>query len=348
MGCRGIGPGRRTPSWRCCAGIRPTACPVCRASVRRRRPPCWPSTVRWSGSWPPRTIQNPRWQRVYGRSCWPQPTTSRRPARWCAWPPTRRSRCRRPPTLYRWWQPTRSGPPSWRPSWVSGRRSAGCRRRSTRCPPERAIRLLWSADLVGALVVLEGHRHPLWGAVDADVAVERAALFDDGVLAVVALDVLDVLGAVAVRLVAEDLLHTGLRLVDVQFGGDEKPGLPETEHQHHRDEQEGDRAGHAADQRHRAFLAWLLIRRVLLRVLAGLTVLTGLAVLARLAGLPVLARLRVLPRLGVLTVLAGLGVLGWLGVVGGRGTELARLSVAGLLGVLLRVRLLGRLLVLRV
>ncbi len=37
------------------------------------------------------------------------------------------------------------------------------------------------ADLVGALVVLEGHRHVLLGAVDADVAVEGAALLDDGV-----------------------------------------------------------------------------------------------------------------------------------------------------------------------
>ena len=48
IACRRIGPGRPTPSSRCCAAIRPTACRVCRASARRRRPPCWRSTVRWS------------------------------------------------------------------------------------------------------------------------------------------------------------------------------------------------------------------------------------------------------------------------------------------------------------
>ena len=159
--------------------------------------------------------------------------------------------------------------------------------------------LLRPADLVGALVVLEGHRHVLLGAVDADVAVEGAALLDGGVLAVVALDVFDVLRAVAVGLVAEDLLHAGLRLVDVQLGGDEEPGLPETEHQHDRDEQKGDRADHAADQCDRTLLARLLVARVLLRVLAGLPVLAWLG-LAVLAGLAILARLAVLTRLAVL------------------------------------------------
>ena len=32
MACRRIGPDRRTPNWRCCAAIRPTAYRVCRAS----------------------------------------------------------------------------------------------------------------------------------------------------------------------------------------------------------------------------------------------------------------------------------------------------------------------------
>src|SRR5208337_3500860 len=79
-------------------------------------------------------------------------------------------------------------------------------------PPQagerRAIRLLRPTDLVGALVVLESHRHVLRGTVDADVTVERGALFDGGILAMVALDVFDVLGAIPIGFVAEDLLHT--------------------------------------------------------------------------------------------------------------------------------------------
>src|ERR1700739_3953417 len=147
---------------------------------------------------------------------------------------------------YRWPPLTRNAPPCWRPNWASARRTAVCRRRATRCPRDELLR---PSHLVGALVVLEGHRHVLLGAVDADAAVEGATLLDGGVLAGVAGDVFDVPRAVPVGLVGEDLLHAGLRLVDVQFGGDEQPGLPEAEHQHDRDEQKGDRAGDAADQR---------------------------------------------------------------------------------------------------
>ena len=120
--------------------------------------------------------------------------------------------------------------------------------------------------------------------------------FTMGSVPLLHLTFLDVLGAVAVGLVGQDLLHAGLRLVDVQLGGDEEPGLPETEHQHDRDDQEGDHADDAADQRDRTLLFRLLVGRVLLRVLPGLTVLTGLAG-AVLAGLTVLARLTVLTRL---------------------------------------------------
>ena len=75
-----IGPGPPTPSSRCCAAIRPTACRACRASARRPRPRCWPSTARWSGSWPPLTTRNRSWPRACGRNCWARPTTSRPPA----------------------------------------------------------------------------------------------------------------------------------------------------------------------------------------------------------------------------------------------------------------------------
>ena len=70
-------------------------------------------------------------QGIAGETAGREPTTSRPPARWCGWPPTRPSRFRRPPTRCRWPPPTRNAPPSWRPHWASGRRSRGCRRRST-------------------------------------------------------------------------------------------------------------------------------------------------------------------------------------------------------------------------
>src|SRR6202044_977488 len=114
-----------------------------------------------------------------------------------------------------WWPPTRRVPRNSRPGSGSDHRSRGCRRRSTRCPRREAAAcgLLGPTDLVGALVVLEGHRHLALGAVDADVAVKAAALFHRRILAVVALDVFDVLRPVAVGVVAEDLRHTSLRLV---------------------------------------------------------------------------------------------------------------------------------------
>jgi hypothetical protein len=66
---------------------------------------------------------------------------------------------------------------------------------------------------------------------------ERGALLDGRVLSVVALDVFDVLRAVAVGFVAEDLLDPGLRLADVELRGDEEAGLPEAQHQHDDDQQ---------------------------------------------------------------------------------------------------------------
>ena len=85
---RSTGPDRHTPSWRCCGAIRPTGCPACPASARRRRPHCWPSTARWRASWPPPTTRNRRCPRRIGRSCSRPPTTSRPPGPWSRWPPT--------------------------------------------------------------------------------------------------------------------------------------------------------------------------------------------------------------------------------------------------------------------
>ena len=58
-GCRRIGPEPPTPNSRCCGATRPTACRACPVSARRRRPPCWLSTVRWTRSWPPPTTRDP-------------------------------------------------------------------------------------------------------------------------------------------------------------------------------------------------------------------------------------------------------------------------------------------------
>src|SRR6202012_913018 len=97
--------------------------------------------------------------------------------------------------------------------------------------------------------------------------------------------------AVAVGLVTQYLLHTALRLTDVQLGGDKEPGLPEAQHQHGHDHEESDGSGWA-EQRDRTLLGGLLlVRRVLLGVL---TVLPRLAVLAGLPGLAVLTGLAVL------------------------------------------------------
>src|ERR1700759_1691617 len=137
----------------------------------------------------------------------------------------------------RWWRPIRRASPNWRRSWAWGRRSRGYRKRSTRCPGRD---LLGPTHLVGALTVLERHRHRPLGAVDADVAVEALALLDGRVLTVVALDVLDVLRAVAVGGVGENLLHAGLRLADVELGGHEEAGRPEAEHQDDRDDDRGE------------------------------------------------------------------------------------------------------------
>src|SRR5947209_10384628 len=141
-----------------------------------------------------------------------------------------RSRSRRRPTHYLWSLPTRRGSLSSPPGWVSGPRSAGCRKPSTRCP-RREPALLGPAHLVGAFIVLERHGHRPLGAVDADVAVEGGTLFDGRILTVVALDVLDVLCAVAVGVVSEDLLHAGLGFTDVELGGDEESRRPEAQHQ---------------------------------------------------------------------------------------------------------------------
>src|ERR1700733_10255721 len=208
------------------------------------------------------------------------PTTSRPSAREGRWPPMRPSRCRRLPTLCRWWRPTRRAPLRSRPGWASGHRSRGCKRRSMRCP-RRESTLLGPAHLVGALAVLEGHGHLTLGAVDADVAVETGTLFDGRVLTAVALDVFDVLRPVPVGAVGEDLLYTGLGCADVQLGGHEETRRPEAQHQHHCDDDGGEHTDHRADERPRTLRAGrgLAVRR---RVLAGLAVLARLTVLARL------------------------------------------------------------------
>src|SRR5690349_12586177 len=48
--CRSTAPGPRTPNWRCCGATRPTGCPACPASARRRPPRCSHNTVRWRTS----------------------------------------------------------------------------------------------------------------------------------------------------------------------------------------------------------------------------------------------------------------------------------------------------------
>ena len=198
-------------------------------------------------------------------------------------------------------------------------------------------RLLGPADLVGAVVVLERHRHLALGAVDADLAVEGVTLFHRGALAVVALDVLDVLGAVAVGLVGQDLLHPGLRGADVQLGGDEEARLPEAEHQHHGDDDRGQQADDAADDRQRALGALFGAgARAVLPVLPWL-----LAVLTRL--LAVLTGLLAVLRARLLTVLLAV-LTGLLSVLTGRRVR-RRAVLAGLLAELLgrRVLLLRRL-----
>src|SRR5271166_3544138 len=327
------------PSWRCCAGTRPTGFRACPVSARRPPRRYSRSTAPWRASWPPSTTPNRHCPRGCGPSCERPPTTSRPPARWCGWPPTRPSRCRRRPTPCRWSRPTRGVPRSWRPGSGSGHRSRGCRRRSTRCPRRDVTVLLGPAHLVSALVVLESHRDLTLGAVDADVAVEAAALFDRRILTVVALDVFDVLRAVAVGLVGEDLLHTDLRLTDVQLGGDEEAGRPEAQHQDDRHQDRGEHADHRADDRPRPLRAARGRLAIRSRVL---TVLTGLTVLAVLTRLPVLTGLR---------VGAGLAVLSGLrAVLAGRGAVLVLLRVARGLRERLRRRVVlrGRLLVLPV
>src|SRR6201995_4609745 len=309
-----------TPSWRYCAAIRPTDCRAFPASARRPRPRCWRSTAHWQQSWPPPTIRNRHWPKAFGPSCGRPPTTSRSPDRSCGWPPMRRSRSRRPPMRCRWWRPTQRGSLNSRPNWAAGHRSRGCRRRSTRC---REPALLRPTHLVGALVVLEGRRHRTLGAVDADVAVEAGALFDGRVLTVVALDVFDVLRAVAVGAVAQDLLHAGIGFADVELGGYEEPRRPEAQHQDHRDGDGGDHTDHRADHRLRAL-------RPGRRLAVGTPVLAVLARLGVLAGLPVLTRLTVLSRLTVLARL-GLAVL----------TRLLRVS-RGLAAVLVLLRVAPR------
>ena len=68
------------------------------------------------------------------RSCWPRPTTSKRPGRWCGWPPMRRSTSRRRRTRFRFRRSTRARWPTSQENSVSRRRSGACRRRSTALP----------------------------------------------------------------------------------------------------------------------------------------------------------------------------------------------------------------------
>src|SRR4029078_6774084 len=74
-------------------------------------------------------------------------------------------------------------------------------------------------------------------------------------LAVIALDVLDVLGAVTVGLVGQDLLHTALRGAHVHLRGDEEAGLPEAQHEHDRDDDRGQQADDTADDGQRTLRA---------------------------------------------------------------------------------------------
>src|SRR5262249_50087507 len=159
---------------------------------------------------------------------------------------------------------------------------------------------------------------------------EGGTLLHCRVRTVVALDVLDVLGAVTVGLVGEDLLHALLGGADVEFGGHEESGLPEAHHQHRRDDDRGEQADDAADHRHRTLRAFFRAGLWDLTVLPGLPRLSRLSVL-RLA---VLARLSVLA--GLLTVLlCGLAVLAVLA-----GLLVGLLVVAGLLTELLGRRVL--------
>ena len=156
--------------------------------------------------------------------------------------------------------------------------------------------------------------------------VKVSPFFTVGGCAVIALDVLDVLGAVSVGLVGQDLRDTGLGGIDVERGGDEEAGLPEAEYQDHGDDDRGEQADHGADERQRLLRALFGARGAVGRVLtgcwrtdragrtaAGLSVLTGLPGWPwGLTRLPVLTgmritRLAVLP--GLLTVLVGRRVL---------------------------------------
>ncbi len=109
-------------------------------------------------------------------------------------------------------------------------------------------------------------------------------------------------------------------------------------------QQHSERADDAADQRDRAFFAGCSVRRVLLRVLAGLAVLTRLAILAVLARLAVLAGLPYWPGWPYWPYWPGCTVLGRAAATVLLGLRRSR----ALLRVLLRVGLFGRLLVLRV
>src|SRR5690606_24702667 len=175
--------------------------------------------------------------------------------------------------------------------------------------------LLGAAHLVGAVVVEEGHGHPPFGAVDADLAGEAGVLLHRRALPVVADHIADVLRAVAVRLVGEDLLDTGLGGVDVELGGDEEARLLQAQHQHGDHDQPEHPAEHAEQHlrlRTRALRTRCVIRREL-TVLAGLlTELTRLLTIGQRAELHwPLAALAELPRPAGLPV-GGRVVLGGL------------------------------------
>ena len=186
------------------------------------------------------------WPKAFGPSCGRPPTTSRSPDRSCGWPPTRRSRSRRPPTPCRWWRPTRRGSLNSRPELGVGSSIARLQK-ALDALPEPA--LLGPTHLVGALVVLEGRGHRALGAVDADVAVEAGTLFDGRILTVVALDVFDVLRAVAVgarRSGSVARRHSACSTSSLVVT---KNPVPEAQHEDHRDDDAASTPMDDADRR---------------------------------------------------------------------------------------------------
>ena len=206
--------------------------------------------------------------------------------------------------------------------------------------------LLGPTDLIGAVVVLERHRHLALGSVDADFAGEGVAFAHLRVLPTVALDVLDVFGAVAVRLVRKICCTPDWALLTSSLVVTKKPGFqkpririaamiiaPRTPRMV--PIAASDRfeppSSPTADRSRRTARATVLAGLARLAVLPGCTVLGRRTILTGLAGRPVLRR----------TVLTGLTVLTRRTVLTGR--TVGRGLLIGRLAVLLRGRWIRRL-----